>query len=267
MPFTLPNTIDAGTEIVAAELEGNFQAVKTALNTTMIRADGTVAMTAELPLSGAPTTALSAATKAYVDSFMPIQFAYPCFSPAAPAGFVFPTGQTYARTAAPLMAAAIAPDASSPYWVDATNFKYPDMRDRVPVGKGTVRTVLDEKIGSKDAVVISHAHTVNAHSHVQQGSFTSGNESTTHTHTEGTYWTHGSGTFYLNLSGYVNGFSVLSNGIGGTQTGGQSTNHTHSTTISGSTQNTSPGTDTQGVAGTNLNYQPSIVCNWAMRLA
>jgi microcystin-dependent protein len=259
MAFTIPNTIETGSEIQSAEHEQNYTAVETDLNTNVIRKDGSVVMTGELGLSGNPVSNLGAVPKQYVDMLMPIQFAFPCFSPAAPTGYTFPVGQTVARTSAPLMAAAIAPDASSPYWVDATNFKYPDMRDRVLVGKGTVKTVLDAKFGSKDAIVVSHTHTGPSHTHTWSGTSSSNGY---HTHGLG-----GQGILYNDsvYGGYAispTGYVRVSAGFNSSDSGA----HTH--TMSGTTAAAGTGaTGSTGSTGTDANYQPSLVCNWAMRLA
>jgi hypothetical protein len=54
--------------IVDAMLAGSISTVKLAEGAEFIKRDGSVAMTGALTLSGAPTTALQAATKAYVDA-------------------------------------------------------------------------------------------------------------------------------------------------------------------------------------------------------
>jgi hypothetical protein len=70
--LTIPNTINNGDALDASQVMGNFTAIASWANANTIRADGGVAMTAPLTLSGAPTASNHAARKAYVDGFFPV---------------------------------------------------------------------------------------------------------------------------------------------------------------------------------------------------
>lgn len=78
------------------------------------------------------------------------------FLPTAPDGYYLLQGQAVSRTANPRLFARFrttfgAGDGS-------TTFGLPDMRDRFPLGAGTIGA-LNATGGSKDAVVVSHSHT------------------------------------------------------------------------------------------------------------
>lgn len=138
---------------------------------------------------------------------------------------------------------------------------------RVPVGFNASNPLFDtaeETGGSADAIAVAHTHT-------WSGSATTGTESAGHTHTfSGT--TAGAGGHSHTVSIPVNTGSGGSNGlIGGSAgaavlntssvgdhshtysgtTSAVSANHTHSVSMSGTT-------DSTGSSGTNANYQPYI---------
>ena len=68
--LNIPNALTNGSTADATEVQQNFDAIETHTNTEMINRDGSVAMTAQLLLSGAPTSDLGAATKAYADGVL-----------------------------------------------------------------------------------------------------------------------------------------------------------------------------------------------------
>ncbi len=68
--LNIPNALTNGSTADAVEVQQNFDAIETHTNTEMINRDGSVAMTAQLLLSGAPTSDLGAATKAYADGVL-----------------------------------------------------------------------------------------------------------------------------------------------------------------------------------------------------
>jgi hypothetical protein len=68
MAFQLPESIDSGTPIVAAEHQLNYTAIRDHMNTNLVNKDGSVAMTGALLLPANPTSNMQAATKQYVDS-------------------------------------------------------------------------------------------------------------------------------------------------------------------------------------------------------
>lgn len=245
MAFTIPNQIEFQSEITSAEHEQNYQAIQNDLNTEVIRRDGSVQMTAELQLAGSPSSPSAAATKSYVDAFLPIEVALPCFAPTAPAGWAFAVGQTMARSLAPQLAARIAADSNSPFWVDVTNFKLPDMRDRAPFGKGTgVLAALGATGGSKNAVVVSHGH---------DDTFSA------------TQAAHGHTISLPLMAGKVGGFT---NATEASNLGGNNAGDGNVTLVPESPPITvSGGVTASGVSGADKNLPPYMVCNWIMRLA
>lgn len=65
--LNVPNTVVNGTIADATDVQGNFDAIESHVNTEMVNRDGSVAMTGELLLPSNPTSNLGAATKSYVD--------------------------------------------------------------------------------------------------------------------------------------------------------------------------------------------------------
>lgn len=70
--LTLPWTISNGDSLDATKVMGNFTSIATWANSDLVRADGGVAMTAQLSLVGDPVNAAHAARKAYVDAKFPV---------------------------------------------------------------------------------------------------------------------------------------------------------------------------------------------------
>lgn len=163
----------------------------------------------------------------------------------------------------------------------ATTFNLPDLRDTIPLGKGTTFSTLGATGGSKDAVVVTHTHTQNAHNH------TGSSAATSHQHGVGTLATSG-GSHTHTASGFNNW--VIERGLveaqripdAGSTTNGvyitftstvPSASSTHSHTMSGSTANESAHThgitvnsntatnQSSGVSGTNANMPPYQVFN------
>jgi microcystin-dependent protein len=83
----------------------------------------------------------------------------------APTGWALCDGAAYSRTTYAETFARI----STTYGVGngSTTFNVPDLRNRFPVGRGpaTWSDALNEKGGSKDAVVVDHGHTDSGHQH------------------------------------------------------------------------------------------------------
>lgn len=65
---SVPNDFVSGEVIVDSDFDANFQALVDFANNNTVHRDGSTALTGALTLSGAPTNALHAATKAYVDA-------------------------------------------------------------------------------------------------------------------------------------------------------------------------------------------------------
>jgi microcystin-dependent protein len=212
---------------------------------------------------------------------------------AAPAGYLLCDGGIISRTTyADLFAAiGIAYGAGD----GSTTFQLPDIRSRFPVGKGTDTwsDSLNEKGGSKDAILVSHDHDQTVHSHTNNHdhpSVTSGPENNVHQHyhtdnghvhmadnvltdkfvmVDTTGGPHaldinaGTGAFvFLDETTYVAASTNF-----GVQDPKQT--HTHNTDIPNYTGITGPSaavkTGSQGVSGTDKNLPPYITMNFIIR--
>ena len=66
--LNVPNNLTNGTTADATDVQQNFDAVESHVNTELVNRDGSIAMTGELLLPSNPTSNLGAATKSYVDT-------------------------------------------------------------------------------------------------------------------------------------------------------------------------------------------------------
>ena len=159
----------------------------------------------------------------------------------------------------------------------------PDLRDKFVIGAGNSYAV-NATGGSKDAVIVSHSHTINNHTHTVSGN--TGNQSANHSHT---FSGSGSSSHSHNITAtngddHNDNFRRIENGrndsnfgnsnfntdsatvnisISG-NTGNNSGNHSHS--WSGTTGNPSDrGTNSQGVSGTDKNLPPYYALCYIMK--
>ena len=65
--LNVPNNLTNGSTADATDVQQNFDAIETHVNTELLNRDGSIAMTGELLLPSNPTSNLAAATKSYVD--------------------------------------------------------------------------------------------------------------------------------------------------------------------------------------------------------
>lgn len=65
--LNVPNAITNGTIADATDVQQNFDAIESHVNTEVVNRDGSIAMTGELLLPSNPTSNLAASTKSYVD--------------------------------------------------------------------------------------------------------------------------------------------------------------------------------------------------------
>ena len=140
----------------------------------------------------------------------------------------------------------------------------PDLRDRFIVGAGNNYSV-DATGGSADAILVSHSHTVNNHSHsfsanTNNNTHNHGINDSGHTHTMDVY---GSDDESGNPAKFgatrvpeseENPFATASTNSSTTSISIQNDSHNHS--VSGTTGNSNPGTNSQGESGTNKNLPP-----------
>jgi len=159
----------------------------------------------------------------------------------------------------------------------------PDLRDKFVIGAGNSYAV-NATGGSKDAVIVSHSHTINNHTHTVSGN--TGNQSANHSHTfsgsGSSSHSHSYQTGYggadadygprvpirsrdegLTNTNYSTNNATVNISISG-NTGNNSGNHSHS--WSGTTGNPSDrGTNSQGVSGTDKNLPPYYALCYIMK--
>lgn len=171
----------------AVPVDSNFETIETHIANELINRDGSVAMTGQLLLAGNPAAALGAAPKQYVDAAIPTGVVSAFAGAAAPSGWQLCDGTVLSQAGFAALFAVI----GSTYNTGgegAGNFRVPDLRTRVPIGRHASTspfTVLGSAAGSKDAVVIGHSHTVGAHTHTtpsHQHNGSTGFVSNDHTH-------------------------------------------------------------------------------------
>lgn len=161
LPYDIANNTDAD----AVEVEQNFNAVEAHINSSMIRADGVVAMTGQLQLVGDPVSDDDAARKAYVDNIIPIGVMMPYTGTAAPASgqWALCNGVSLSTTAYPDAFAVL----GYKYGGGGGSFSLPNTSGRFLVGASGVApfVALGETGGSADATVAAHVHGLNSHTH------------------------------------------------------------------------------------------------------
>lgn len=178
----------------------------------------------------------------------PFGVALPFFGVTPPPNFAFPVGQTLSRATYPDLAEVLAPDNTSPYWVDANDFVLPDARNRVLAGLGptTWSDTMNKTGGSKDAVVAEHNHTTPPHNHsVNPPSASVSFSQTIRSSTQ--LYQAGSGS-YVNAGGYGTIITASVN-IGAFNSADKTV------TVSDS-----------GVDPTDKNLPPYLTCQYIMRL-
>lgn len=152
----------------------------------------------------------------------------------------------------------------------STTFNVPDLRGRFPVGRNGADAAFDtlnESGGSKDAVVVSHKHSVDLnHDHPN---VVSGGQSVTHTHgfvQGGSVWVQGDTITPANLLGITpqaiptGGFKFV------TATENASVDHSHNVNLP-ALGPTPVDSATVGVSATNANLPPYRVLTFIIRAA
>jgi microcystin-dependent protein len=176
----LPNTIDPLTTADAAEVEQNYQVLRAFVNNDVVHRDGTKSMTGPLILANSsPADDLHAASRGYVDAFLPIGVIMPYGGVAAPAGgkWALCDGASKSTTGFPELFAVL----GFRYGGSGGTFNLPNLKGKVPIGvdSGQTRFNATGKAGGSWLVPIpSHTHGID-HNH---GSIASGNQSANHQH-------------------------------------------------------------------------------------
>jgi microcystin-dependent protein len=168
-----------GTPASASPPQANFVRTEQYVNQELINRDGSVAMAAQLKLIGDPLTALDAAPKQYVDSYMPIGSIIMFGGGTAPAGgrWLLCDGTDKQQSEYPDLYAVIG-TAYTPAGAAPGHFSLPNMTQKFPVGSSPTNA-LGTTGGSPDAIVAPHVHTVD-HTHAATSTAA---ELAGHTHT------------------------------------------------------------------------------------
>jgi hypothetical protein len=164
-----------GTPATASPPQANFSRTEQYVNQELINRDGSVAMSAQLRLSGDPLVALDAAPKQYVDAAMPIGSMVMFGGVAAPAGgkWLLCDGADLESSTYPDLFAAI----GTSYGGTGGHFNLPNLTQRFPMGAAPTRAV-GSTGGGTDAIVPPHTHPID---HTHAGG-TTGNTDLTHSH-------------------------------------------------------------------------------------
>jgi microcystin-dependent protein len=181
VPLVIPNDLVNLQPADASELQANFTAIETYINSELIARDGSIAMTNGLLLPGAPTSTNQAATKGYVDATIPVAAIFPFAGPTAPTNYLLCQGQTVSRATYAALFAVI----GTTYGVGdgTTTFALPTLAGRMPVGQWSGNTAVDtlgEMGGAYDAVLPTHNHP--GVDHLHGVNINTGTESNFHTH-------------------------------------------------------------------------------------
>lgn len=159
----------------ATDVQSNFQIIEAYINgSELVRADGTVAMTASLDMGGFGFTNVS------LSNVVPSGTVWDYAGNTVPTGWLLCDGSTVSRTTYANLFAAI-----GTLWNTGgeagTDFRLPDGGGKVAVGFGASPfNVVGNTGGQADPSLVEHNHTGPSHTHTF--SATSGNESVTHTH-------------------------------------------------------------------------------------
>lgn len=288
----------------ATDVDFNFKTIQTHVGTELINRDGSVSMTGHLLLTaGNPVTPLGAAPKQYVDAalaaVMPPGVITPYAGAAAPSGWLLADGAVIAQASYPELFAIIGATYNTG-GEGAGNFRLPNLKTRVPVGRDAATapfTTLGASGGSKDAINVSHSHTSPAHAHADSGHFHTGpshqHDLGSHTHTGSTGTSSGSfDSGYLVFAFPSSGTQPLSIQTGTSygmsynlpgQVNLNSGSHSHTVSINAAVGNTgSAGTgntgtsvtglsstavtvDASGSSGTNANLTPYLIVNYIIK--
>jgi microcystin-dependent protein len=181
---------------------------------------------------------------------------------SAPTGWLLCSGQTVSRTTYAALFAVIGTTYNTGGEA-GTEFRIPNLKGKIPVGLDSSQTEFDglgETGGSKTSTA-EHTHGID-HNHPAFNA-TSGNTSQNHSHGFDLNIVHSDGTpvygEILNVGIYLgNGVSRYFDG-----TGGQSADHTHTTTIDVPNLTGTSGASSAGVASGNL--QPYTVMNYIIK--
>ena len=284
MPLILPNTLANLIPADGDKLQQNFATIQEYMNQEVVTRDGSTGMTSPLLLSGPPTEANQAATKAYVDSTGLIGEIKMFGGDVEPANWMFCRGQTVSRATYAALFAAFGTKFGA--GDGSTTFNLPDFRGTSPVGHNIgptpPNTYFTKGVGERDGhatlTMPAHSHGVSIWSgfenadHSHGVSIWSGGQSVNHYHAPnggaGDYLMGGGSPHagYLQRGGTAQPYSgQASTNWANTDhahlvqggTGGISANHRHA--VNG---------DTVAAAAVGAtNYQPSLSVNFIVKVS
>jgi microcystin-dependent protein len=179
----LPNTIANSIPADGDKLDQNFDTIVDWANQDAITADGSTGMNAPLLLPGPPTQTNQAATKGYVDSYVPLGVMWEYAGDTAPANWMLAQGQALSRATYAALFAVVgtrwgAGDGS-------TTFNLPAMQGRVPLGHypgGGWAATLGSAGGAADSTLPAHQHP--GVDHLHPVNINTGGQSNNHFHME-----------------------------------------------------------------------------------
>ena len=240
-------SIENNTPASATDVQWNFGTLENHVNSSLIDRNGTIPMTGQLTLAGAPTLALHAASKQYVDAItgVAVGVIVEYAGTVAPSGWLLCEGAILDQASYPALFAVIS-TAFNTGGEGGTQFRLPDFRDRSAMGaSGTKpRGTLG---GSADTSVATHTHTLS-------GATMTGVTASAPDHVHNTYVRTNEGTFVTNVG--PGGGSVQVSGPSssvGSDLSGQGGTHFHTATGS-VTGSVSPA----GVSPTGTNLPPYL---------
>ena len=243
--FSYPNVINKDTPAIAAEVQSNFDAIRSWILDNCLQVDGSKAMLAPLVLSGPPSQPDHAVNQAYVSgTVLVVGTIFEYGGSSVPTGFLRCDGATYSTTAQPTLFAAIGRNYTAAA-IPQGSFQVPDRRGTVGVGYQAGDQffgAIGATGGSRDAPLVTHTHTATM----------SGTASTnTHKHTS---FVRGNFGTYTNDTG---GTLVTTPPIQSLPEGTGFDSHSH--TITGSVTVQAPA---GAVSGVNANMMPFTVSNF-----
>lgn len=243
--FSYPNSIDKDTPAIAAEVQGNFDALRSWILDNCVQVDGSKAMLAPLTLSGPPSQPDHAVNQAYVSgTVLVVGTIFEYGGSSVPTGFLRCDGATYSTTAQPTLFAAIGRNYTAAA-IPQGSFQVPDRRGTVGVGYQAGDQffgAIGATGGSRDAPLVSHTHTA---------TMTGSASVNQHTHTQ---WIRANLGYRTDNTG---GTLVPGNNI--TTLPEQVSTDSHSHSISGSVTVAAP---VGAVSGVNANMMPFTVSNY-----
>lgn len=232
--YILPvgNPVVTGTTITSNWANTTLSDIGTAL-TGSVAADGQTPITGNLQMGGNKITGMAdgtsltdAATYGQVVGINSVVTGTIQMWPttSAPTGYLLCAGSAVSRTTYAALFAVIGTTFGS--GDGSTTFNLPNYADRFPIGTGTIAASIGATGGTKDAVVVSHTHTITDPGHLHS------------------------------IAPTASGTSQAGSGWDGPGFGGSNT----------STSTTGISVNTAGVSGTNQNLPPYLGINFIIKV-